>query len=153
MQAVPQVISTIQPFPLAITRASSDFQPLHVYDDAVIMQYSSGTDRSHDAKFPAKDRAADRERSSMFAASLIHSFSLGTEASSVPQAAGTQFCIILRAPCPSIARAVELVHACSDIQGGGACAVMAVQADGQVCQFSVTAASKLAPLRKSKCVH
>ena len=59
-------------------------------------------------------------------------------------------CIIMPTPCPSVAATSQLVQACSELQGGGACAVMVTQADGQVLQFSVAAVHKLAPLRKSE---
>ena len=52
-------------------------------------------------------------------------------------------CIIMPTPCPSVAATSQLVQACSELQGGGACAVMVTQADGQVLQFSVAAVGKL----------
>ena len=61
-------------------------------------------------------------------------------------------CIIMPTPCPPVAATSQLVQACSELQGGGACAVMVTQADGQVLQFSVAAVGKLQPLRKSKIV-
>lgn len=117
------------------------------------MTYAGGGGRLWGVRSAVKERAVEREKNAGAAANCMQGVAHGAElvdACAMPAASGRLSCIIMPTPCPCIARAQQLVLECSAQQGGGACAVMMVQADGQVLQFSVAAVRQLVPLRKSE---
>lgn len=109
----------------------------------------------------AAERAADRQRNARRSQPAPAACSNKQhDVAAVPQspdggpcssaaARAPQFCVVLQAQCPSVAHTADIVRMCSEQQGGGACLVMVVQADGQVVVFSVASVEALVPLQKS----
>jgi hypothetical protein len=123
----------------------------YVSGDSCILRYTPAPARVAAALSASKVRAMEREKNSRAAAYLAHQCTANDASPSAASApSATRLCVILQLPCPSVAQTAALVELCSMQQGGGACAVMVVQADGQVLQFSVASVAQLAPLRKSE---
>lgn len=114
------------------------------------MRFSAAPTRVSEPRAGGKERAKERERNAKAAALRMDALSDKQLPAACALPPGARLCIILQMPNISIARTAELVRGCSMQQGGGSCDVMAVQADGQVLQFSVAAVEQLAPLHKSK---
>lgn len=127
-----------------------DFCVTYNSPDACVMRFSAAQTRVSEPRAGGKERAKERERNAKAAALRMDALSDKQLSAARALPPGARLCIILQMPNISIARTAELVRGCSMQQGGGACDVMAVQADGQVLQFSVAAVEQLAPLHKSK---
>lgn len=129
------------------SHSSSDFSATYLADDACIMRYTAAS-TPHPAL--TKERAAERDKNARAISRLAECRAVEEACSGVATApSSSRYCIVLRLPPPTLARIGQLVRLCSAQQGGGACAVMVVQADGQVLQFSVASVAQLAPLQKS----
>lgn len=130
---------------------AADFSATYLADDACIMRYTAAS-TPHPAL--TKERAAERDKNARAISRLAECRAVEEACSGVATApSSSRYCIVLRLPPPTLARIGQLVRLCSAQQGGGACAVMVVQADGQVLQFSVASVAQLAPLQKSALKH
>ncbi len=136
----------------------------HTFDDACLLRYTPAASRPPASHSGAKERAVEREKNSRALLQPVRSrcdddCSANRHINPLPEECSgaasppshVRMGIILRLPSPTLARAAELVQRCSAMQGGGACVVFAVQADGQVLQFSAACVTQLPPLRKSEC--